>query len=69
MDHFREISNEVLSRGAGFRVGDAEEMILRAKTLLENFSLRGDMGKRGSEIIRDNRGATGKTLETIFRFL
>jgi 3-deoxy-D-manno-octulosonic-acid transferase len=69
MDHFREISNEVLSRGAGFRVGDAEEMVLRAKTLLENPSLRSDMGNRGSEIIRDNRGATGKTLETIFRFL
>ena len=69
MDHFREISNEVLSRGAGFRVGDAEEIVLRAKTLLENPSLRSDMGKRGSEIIRDNRGATGKTLETIFRFL
>ncbi len=69
MDHFREISNEVLNRGAGFRVGDTEEMVLRAKTLLEHPSLRSDMGKRGSEIIRDNRGATGKTLETIFRFL
>ena len=69
MDHFREISSEVLRKGAGFRVGDVEEMVLRAKTLLENPSLRSDMGNRGAEIIRDNRGATGKTLETIFRFL
>ncbi len=69
MDHFREISSEVLRKGAGFRVGDVEEMVLRAKTLLENPSLRSDMGNRGAEIIRDNRGATGKTLETIFQFV
>jgi 3-deoxy-D-manno-octulosonic-acid transferase len=69
MDHFREISNEVLRKGAGFRIADSEEMVLRAKTLLENLSLRSDMGNRGAEIIRDNRGATGKTLETIFRFV
>ncbi|UCD70709.1 MAG: 3-deoxy-D-manno-octulosonic acid transferase [Syntrophobacterales bacterium] len=69
MDHFREISVEVLTRGAGFQVRDTEEMVLRAKTLLENSSLSTNMGKRGFEIIRDNRGATRKTLETIFRFL
>ena len=69
MDHFREISDEVLRRDAGFQVGDTEEMFLRARTLLETPSLRSEMGKSGFELIRDNRGATRKTLETISRFL
>jgi 3-deoxy-D-manno-octulosonic-acid transferase len=69
MDNFREISDEVLRRGAGFQVKDTEETVLRARTLLETPSLMSDMGKRGFEIIRDNKGATKKTLETISRFL
>jgi len=69
MDHFREISNEVLTRGAGFQIREVEEMIFHAKSLLEDTSLMSTMGKCGFEIIRDNRGATGKTLETISRFL
>jgi 3-deoxy-D-manno-octulosonic-acid transferase len=68
-DHFREISEEVLRRGAGFQIRESEEMVLHAKTLFENASLRSNIGKCGFEIIRDNRGATRKTLETIFRFL
>ena len=69
MDHFREISDEVLRRGAGFQIGEVEEMVLHAKTLLEDTSLKSNMGRSGFQIIRDNRGATGKTLETISRFL
>jgi 3-deoxy-D-manno-octulosonic-acid transferase len=69
MDHFREISNEVLRKGAGFQIREVEEMVLHAKTLMEDASLKSHMGKRGLEIIRQNRGATRKTLETIFRFL
>ncbi|MCK5552394.1 MAG: 3-deoxy-D-manno-octulosonic acid transferase [Deltaproteobacteria bacterium] len=69
MDHFREISDDVLNRGAGIQIRESEEMVLHAKTLLENPSLRSDMGKCGFEIIRDNRGSTEKTLETIFRFI
>jgi 3-deoxy-D-manno-octulosonic-acid transferase len=69
MDNFREISHEVLSRGAGFQIREREQMILHAKMLLENPPLRARMGECGFEIIRDNRGATQKTLETILRFV
>jgi 3-deoxy-D-manno-octulosonic-acid transferase len=69
MDNFREISDEVIRRGAGIQIRESEEMVLHAKTLLGNPSLRSEMGKRGFEIIRDNRGATEKTLETILRFI
>ena len=69
MENFREISDEILRRGAGFQIGESEEMVLHANTLLGNPSLRSEMGERGFEIIRDNSGATKKTLETIFRFL
>ena len=69
MDHVREISDEVLRRGAGIQVREPEEMVLHAKTLLENASLRSDMGESGFEIIRDNRGANEKTLETVFQLL
>ncbi len=69
MDHFREISNEVLTRGAGFQIREVEEMVFHAKNLLEDASLMSTMGKCGFEIIRDNKGATSKTLETISRFL
>jgi 3-deoxy-D-manno-octulosonic-acid transferase len=69
MDHFREISDEVIRRGAGIQIRESEEMVLHAKTLLGNPSLRSEMGKRGFEIIRDNRGATEKTLEAILRFI
>jgi len=69
MDNFREISHEVLSRGAGFQISGEEEMVLHAKTFLENPSLRSRMGECGFEIISDNRGATKKTLETILRFV
>lgn len=69
MDHFREISKEVLKRGAGFQIRETEEMIHRCKSLLEDTSLRSTMGKRGCEIIQANRGATRKTLEMVYRFL
>jgi 3-deoxy-D-manno-octulosonic-acid transferase len=69
MDHFREISDEVLRRGAGFQIREVEEMVFHAKTLLEDISLKANMGKCGFEIIRHNRGATSKTLETIFQLL
>jgi 3-deoxy-D-manno-octulosonic-acid transferase len=69
MENFQEISDAVLRGGAGFQIKGAEEMIRHAKALLEDASLRANMGERGFEIIRDNRGATGKTLETIAQFL
>jgi 3-deoxy-D-manno-octulosonic-acid transferase len=69
MENFREISHEVLRRGAGFQIRGEEEMVLHAKTLLENPSLWSRMGECGFEIIRDNRGATRKTLQTIFQFV
>ncbi len=69
MDNFREISEEVLRRGAGFQISEMEEMIDRCKSLLKDTSLRSIMGKRGSEIIQANRGATRKTLEMVSRFL
>jgi 3-deoxy-D-manno-octulosonic-acid transferase len=69
MDHFREISDEVLRRGAGFQIREVDQMVIHVKTLLKNPSLRSNMGKCGLEIIWENRGATRKTLETISRFL
>jgi 3-deoxy-D-manno-octulosonic-acid transferase len=69
MDNFREISDDVVKRGAGIRIRESGEMVLHIKTLLENASLRSDMGKCGFELIRDNRGATEKTLGTIFRLV
>ena len=69
MDHFREISDEILRRGAGFQIREVEEMLSHSKTLLEDAYLKSNMGKCGFEIIRNNRGATSKTLETISRFL
>jgi 3-deoxy-D-manno-octulosonic-acid transferase len=69
MENFQAISDAVLRGGAGFQIKGAEEMIRHAKALLEDASLRANMGERGFEIIRDNRGATGKTLETIAQFL
>jgi len=69
MDHFREISDEVLRRGAGFQIREVEEMVLHARTLMDDASLTSRMGKYGFEIIRQNRGATSKTLKTIFQVL
>ena len=69
MDHLREISDEVLRRGAGFQIREVEEMVLHARTLMDDASLTSCMGKHGFEIIRQNRGATSKTLETIFQVL
>jgi len=69
MDHFREISDEVLRRGAGFQIREVEEMVFHAKTLLDDISLKANMGKCGFEIIQHNRGATSKTLETILQLL
>jgi 3-deoxy-D-manno-octulosonic-acid transferase len=69
MDNFREISEEVLKREAGFQISETEEMIHRCKSLLEDTSLRSIMGKRGCEIIQANRGATRKTLEMVSQFL
>ncbi len=69
MDHFRETSDEVLRRGAGFQIREVEEMVCHAKTLLEDASLTSNMGEYGFEIIRHSRGATDKTLEAIFQLL
>ena len=54
---------------AMLQVQDREELFLKAKSLLDNESLRSDLGEKAFHIIARNQGTTRKAMEAISSFL
>ena len=60
---FLEISHNIVEREAGLQVHDPNELRDTLKELLDDAALRNRMGANGIQVIKENRGATQRTLE------
>jgi 3-deoxy-D-manno-octulosonic-acid transferase len=60
---FLEISHNIVEREAGIQVHDPNELRDTLKELLNDAALRSRMGANGIQVIKENRGATQRTLE------
>jgi 3-deoxy-D-manno-octulosonic-acid transferase len=69
MDNFQEIARCLMESGGGLQVDDTEQLFVQAKSLLDNETLRGDLGDKAFQIIARNQGTTRKAMEAIGAFL
>jgi 3-deoxy-D-manno-octulosonic-acid transferase len=69
MDNFMEIAGCLIESGGGLQVHDREELFLKARSLLDNESLRIELGEKAFHIIARNQGTTRKAMEAISSFL
>ena len=60
---FLEISHNIVERAAGIQVHDSNDLRDKLKKLLNDAALRNRMGANGIQVIKENRGATQRTLE------
>jgi 3-deoxy-D-manno-octulosonic-acid transferase len=68
MENFRDIAKLFLDAGAAIQVGSPEELA-HATWLLENKEARERMGASAREVLEQNSGATGRTLEVLRKYL
>lgn len=69
MENFEEIARCLTQSGGGLQVDDRETLFLTAKRLLEDETLRSDLGEKAFEIIARNQGTTRKAIEAVGTFL
>ena len=60
---FLEISHNIVERKAGIQVHELNELRDTLKELLNDAAFRNRMGANGIQVIKENRGATQRTLE------
>jgi len=65
MSNFREIAAMILASGGGIQVADGAELTRTLKELLTDSDRRIAMGRRGIELLDENRGATTRHMEII----
>jgi 3-deoxy-D-manno-octulosonic-acid transferase len=63
--NFKEIAKLLLECGAGLKVNSGEELVEKLAVLFADQALRTEMGRAGLALIRDNVGATERTLASI----
>jgi 3-deoxy-D-manno-octulosonic-acid transferase len=68
MENFRDIAKLFLDAGAAIQVGSPEELA-HATWLLENKEARERLGASAREVLEQNSGATGRTLEVLRKYL
>jgi len=69
ISNFKEISRLLLACGGGIKVGSGDELVSCLVELYRNEQLCDQMGQAGLTLIRENVGATEKTLSSICRIL
>ncbi|MDI6791090.1 MAG: hypothetical protein QME44_10455, partial [Thermodesulfobacteriota bacterium] len=72
MFNFQQITEEILSSGAGMMVEKGEDLTETLKVLLNDSGKPKEMGEKGYGIIIKNRGAVKRNLamvEKLFHFL
>ena len=65
MPNFEEISQLTITSGAGIQIQDIRELEQELSKLLCNPNLRSSMGECGIKMIRENAGATQRSLEIL----
>lgn len=69
MHNFKEISRLLIKAGGGLSIPDSEEFFRVAAELLADSHRCQDMGAKGYGLLKENRGATERTLQAIERIL
>ncbi len=69
MGNFPQISRGLIEAGGGFEAGSAREIAGIAGRLLTDPAFTEDMGRRALELVRTNRGATGRTVSAVLPFV
>jgi 3-deoxy-D-manno-octulosonic-acid transferase len=69
MDNFQEIARCLIESGGGLQVNDTEGLFVKAKSLLDNESVRNHLGEKAFQVIARNQGTTRKAMEAIGAFL
>ncbi len=65
MFNFQEISDQVLSRGAGIQVMDSDELGQAVVRLMQDSGLREQYGAAGRQFVEENRGALKQVREIV----
>jgi 3-deoxy-D-manno-octulosonic-acid transferase len=69
MSNFREIAQAFLRNGAAHEVQSAAEVIAFAEQMLDDESLRNEVGERARQTVLQNRGASERTARRIVELL
>ena len=69
MENFKEISAAFLGSDAAIQVGSGEELPKKMGELLKDPSKRKALGANARQVIEDNQGAVGRTLEIVEGYL
>lgn len=69
MFNFAEINRSLLGANAAFEVSDSGALAAQVINLLRDQKARIDMGGRGREMVERSRGALGRVLEMVERYL
>lgn len=69
MENFKEISKAFLESEAALQVHSGEELPGKISELLKNPATREALGHKARQVIGDNQGAVGRTLEIVERYL
>jgi 3-deoxy-D-manno-octulosonic-acid transferase len=69
MENFKEISNTFLESDAALQVHSGEELSEKLSKLLKDPPTREALGSKARQVIGDNQGAVGRSLEMVERYL
>ena len=69
MENFYDIANLTLKKRGGIQVDNEDSLFVNIKDILSNPKKRKLIGEAGLNIVKENRGATLKTVESILPFL
>ncbi|MCL6582860.1 MAG: 3-deoxy-D-manno-octulosonic acid transferase [bacterium] len=69
IDNFRQISELLKGCGAGFEVKSGQELKAKIEELLQDRAARDQAGRAAWRAVEENRGATGKTINLIERYV
>lgn len=69
MHNFREMARTFLEGGAVLQVRDSRELARRLRELLGSDAARRGLGRNARRILRDNRGAVGRTARIVDEYL
>jgi 3-deoxy-D-manno-octulosonic-acid transferase len=69
MHNFREMARTFLEGDAALQVRNSEDLARRLRELLGNVAARRGLGQNARRILRDNRGAVGRTVRIVGEYL
>jgi len=69
IENFKDIADSIIKNNAGIMVQNADELFRKLKLLLENDTLREQMGNQGLNIIKNQREIMKDTIENIMELL